>query len=284
MGKQINNKDIAILMATYNGERFLKEQIDSIINQTIDNWTLFIQDDGSCDRTIDIIKNYNDNRIILIDNGLSHQGVCENFMTLLNVVESRFYMFCDQDDVWFPNKIEKLFEHMLKLEKDNPNKPILVYSDKSRTDEQLNVIYEREFARSGISQDKISKIIETRNTTDMLLLRSTAAGCTMMFNHKSKEVSIPYINVRYHDSIVAIAIAKNNGIISTILDSTMYYRVHSHNTVGISGDVPINKKMSKIMNVIKGNILAYRLWKLYGGGSFFRFIRAKYRLFKTRYI
>ena len=106
MGKIINKRSIAILMATYNGEKYLKEQIDSIMNQTNHDWTLYIQDDGSKDKTLDIIKSYSDERIVWVDNGLTRQGCCMNFMSLLNKVESSYYMFCDQDDVWLPEKVQ----------------------------------------------------------------------------------------------------------------------------------------------------------------------------------
>lgn len=285
MTKTINQNDIAILMGTFNGEKFIKEQIDSILSQTVGNWTLYIQDDGSKDKTLDIINSYNDERIVLIDKGLSRQGVCNNFMSLLNIVESKYYMFCDQDDVWFPNKIERLLGEIKMIEQKNCDIPILVYSDKTRVDENLNIIIEREFARSGIDDDKLERILSERNTFEMILVRATAAGCTMLFNHQVKDFCFPYINLRFHDSIVALATARNGGIISTVLDSTMYYRIHTSNTVGNHGDIiSVKKRISRPLNIFQSNINAYRYWKIYGGGSFWRFIKNKYRLFRTRYV
>ena len=286
MSKIYNKHEIAILMGTYNGARYIKEQIDSIVNQTMTKWTLYIQDDGSTDSTLDIVNNYNEPRIITIDNGLTHQGICNNFMTLLNVVESKYYMFCDQDDVWLPNKIELLLNEMKKNESKRKNNcPILVYSDKTRVDNKLNTIIEREFARSGIEDKKLIKILKKRNTLDMILLRATAAGCTMLFNNEVKKYCFPYYNLRYHDSIIALATAKNNGIISTILESTMLYRIHPNNTVGNHGDIiSIKERIKKPQRIVKANINSYRLWKIYGGGSFFRFLKAKIELFRTRYV
>ena len=132
MPKIINKASIAILMATYNGENYLREQIDSILCQTNQDWTLYVQDDGSKDATLDIIKSYDDERIVLVDVGLTRQGACMNFMSLLNMVESEYYMFCDQDDVWFVDKVEKSLGRMKKEEMYyGKDKPILVFSDAS---------------------------------------------------------------------------------------------------------------------------------------------------------
>ena len=133
MSKIKNNRPIAILMATYNGEKYLREQIDSLLAQTCCDWTLYIQDDGSKDATLDIIKSYDDERIVLVDVGLTRQGACMNFMSLLNMVESEYYMFCDQDDVWFEDKVELSYMRMKEEElKYGIDRPILVFSDASR--------------------------------------------------------------------------------------------------------------------------------------------------------
>ncbi|MBR4154305.1 MAG: glycosyltransferase [Paludibacteraceae bacterium] len=116
MSKIQNNKSVAILMATYNGAKYLREQIDSLFVQTYRDWTLYIQDDGSKDATLDIIKEYSDERIVLVDVGLTRQGAGMNFMSLLNMVESEYYMFCDQDDVWFEDKMEKELARMKEIE------------------------------------------------------------------------------------------------------------------------------------------------------------------------
>lgn len=149
MKKIINKKPIAILLATYNAGEYLSEQIESILHQTLqDKWTLYIQDDGSKDDTISIIQEYEKNYpdiIMHIDLGLSRQGCCGNFMTLLNVIESKYYMFCDQDDVWLPEKIKCSIEaitHYLQL---HPNSPALVHTDRTFVDEKLNPIQSSEW-------------------------------------------------------------------------------------------------------------------------------------------
>ena len=102
---------IAILMSTYNGERYLREQIDSLLNQTYKDWKLYIRDDGSTDETISIIESYvNDypDLIVLLKDDLGNLGSARSFMRILSVVDADYYMFCDQDDVWLPNKVKDL--------------------------------------------------------------------------------------------------------------------------------------------------------------------------------
>ncbi len=264
MGKIINKRSIAILMATYNGEKYLKEQIDSIMNQTNHDWTLYIQDDGSKDKTLDIIKSYSDERIVWVDNGLTRQGCCMNFMSLLNKVESSYYMFCDQDDVWLPEKVQISIDEVIRLEKISPNIPILVHTDKKRVDANLNVILESELNRTNYPLPKLEKMMKERNSLDQFRLGTFIAGCVMCFNHKTKEISFPFNNSRMQDSVIAMAVAKNNGIISTIYKPTMLYRIHSTNTCG-EAETSMASKFRNFRKTMAGNARMYYLYKIYGG-------------------
>ena len=112
--EQIKVKDIAILMATYNGEKYLGEQIDSFLSQTSHQWHLFVHDDGSTDGTIVILNDYVSKypeQITLLDYP-PQGGALQNFMSLLEKVEADYYMFSDQDDVWHPTKVELSYQAM----------------------------------------------------------------------------------------------------------------------------------------------------------------------------
>ena len=138
----------------------MAEQIESILQQNNKEWTLYIQDDGSKDNTLDIIKKYTDSsHIVCIDNGLTRQGCCMNFMSLLNKVESSYYMFCDQDDVWLPEKVQISIDKVRSLEETNPGKPVLVHTDKKRVDAKLNIILESELNRTNIPLRKLDKLM-----------------------------------------------------------------------------------------------------------------------------
>lgn len=96
-------------MCTYNGERFLKEQLDSLFCQSFDDFIIYVHDDGSKDKTLEILNSYINQypqKIVLMDDPIKHRGAGSSFMWLLENVESQYYMFCDQDDVWLPSKIE----------------------------------------------------------------------------------------------------------------------------------------------------------------------------------
>lgn len=129
---------VRILMATYNGEKFIKEQINSIINQTYTNWSLIIQDDGSKDRTAEIIKGFDDPRINIRESPEKMHGAYYNFHSIANQeklsdMRYDYYMFCDQDDIWDSDKIEKMF---LFLSKEDNNEPVFCYADMRIIDEK----------------------------------------------------------------------------------------------------------------------------------------------------
>lgn len=280
-----NTRNIAILMATYNGEKYLKEQINSIVNQTNQDWTLYIQDDGSSDKTIDIINSYKDSRIVLVDVGLTRQGAGMNFMSLLNIVESNYYMFCDQDDVWFNNKIEIEYERMIEEEKKHsPQTPIIVHTSRTYTDVNLKVKVENEFNPKQLPDEIILKKIEKLKNPNILRIYTIVGGCTMMLNSTVKKIVFPYINVRVHDSVCAMAVANNGGIISTIITPTMYYRLHSTNTCGVS-DNRLLPKILHLFNSYRKNIRGYYIWKIYCNEGFFKFLyyRIKYFLILRLY-
>jgi glycosyltransferase involved in cell wall biosynthesis len=102
---------IAIAMATYNGEKYLKEQIDSILEQSYNNWVLYIHDDNSQDNTVSIIKEYQlkySNKIVFLDDDISFGNPQDNFSYIITKIPEsyEYYMFSDQDDFWLENKIE----------------------------------------------------------------------------------------------------------------------------------------------------------------------------------
>ena len=114
-------------MATYNGEKYLAEQLDSIINQTYHNWNLLIRDDNSTDRTLEIIQDYQkkDNRIKLLKDNKGNLGIVKNFEELLKNSESEFIMFSDQDDIWIENKLDAYLKTAEKIK----TKGFLLHSD-----------------------------------------------------------------------------------------------------------------------------------------------------------
>ena len=125
------DKTIEILMATYNGEKYISEQINSIINQTYKNWKLLIRDDGSKDETLEILKEYEkkDKRINILRDTKGNLGFVKNFEELLKNSSEEFIMFSDQDDYWLENKIELYINELIKLSEIERKNPLLLHSN-----------------------------------------------------------------------------------------------------------------------------------------------------------
>lgn len=131
------NNSVAILLSTYNGEKYIKEQMDSLLAQTYPNIKIYIRDDCSTDNTLEILKTYEDDRIVLIE-GEKNLGYPGGFYELLRRCdEEDFYSFCDQYDVWLPEKIERAVDKLKDMNEATPN---LYYAGYDFYDSQLNYI------------------------------------------------------------------------------------------------------------------------------------------------
>lgn len=221
---------ITILMATYNGEKYIAEQIDSILNQSFKDYTLLIHDDGSTDSTVELIKSYvslHPKRIKLIEDNIKTGGPKNNFFHLMDQVDSPYIMFCDQDDIWLKDKISNAYNACKKIEKKyGENTPVLVFSDLIVTDKNLNVISESLFKMQK-TEPKIAKKL------NYLVYKNCVTGCTMLFNRKALNVSLPTsCNAIMHDWWVALNVLKNNGKVSFLHTKDIFYRQHGMNSVG----------------------------------------------------
>jgi glycosyltransferase involved in cell wall biosynthesis len=215
---------ILILLSTYNGEKYLKEQLDSIFAQSYKDFEIIARDDGSNDETINILKSYNI-KILDTDKNL---GAKLSFSTLLDYsvtnTDADYFMFCDQDDIWKSDKIEKTIDTMKELEKENLDLPLLVHTDLEVVDEKLNLL-----AKSFWRYEKRDPSL---NSINRLIIQSTVTGCTMMINRKLAEMSLPISeNSIMHDWWISM-VASTFGKISYLNESTISYRQHSSNDTG----------------------------------------------------
>lgn len=219
---------IAILMSTYNGERYLREQIDSLLNQTYKGWKLYIRDDGSTDSTvsilIDYVKRYPD-LIVLLSDGLGNLGPGNSFMHVLSIVSADYYMFCDQDDVWLNDKIEKTFFKLKSIEDKSNGQPVLVFSDLFIVDKSLNVVSNSLWKKCHRKPDN------TLSVYRMLTYGSPSYGCTMMFNEYAKRLLYPYKNWKFHDHWTVL-IVSYFGQVGYVNEPLIYYRQHENNVGG----------------------------------------------------
>lgn len=228
------NKVIYILLATYNGEKYIREQLESLLEQTYQNWILWIHDDGSKDSTLNIIKEYEEklpNKIKLLNDGLKCSGAKQNFTHLLSSIDDNFnyIMFCDQDDVWLENKIEITLNKMIEVENRNQNKPIIIHTDLKVVDEGLNTIADSYFIYQKIKP-------QWSKDFNISLVQNSVTGCTMMINKKAKEISLPIgNNAIMHDWWILLKVLQNNGVVEYIDKPTILYRQHSSNDTGAKG-------------------------------------------------
>ncbi len=219
---------VDILLATYNGQEYLAEQINSILAQSYQDWQLLIRDDESSDDTLSIIKEYlstYSSKIKIIEDNDHHLGAKFNFQRLLEYSTAEYIMFCDQDDVWLKQKIEVTLKAMRAAEKNYPNKSIMVHSDLIVVDENLKKIADSKWAYEKIwprKNDDLNRIIS----------QNVATGCTIMINKRAKNVSLPIPkDAIMHDWWIAIKVAEHGKIIH-ITDKLVLYRQHPDNLVG----------------------------------------------------
>lgn len=234
---------IDILIATYNGEAYLREQIESILAQTVQEFRILARDDGSTDSTMVILDEYSKktNKLSILDKKTDTRGAAKNFFCLMDSSTSDYVMFSDQDDYWLPNKIEILLQRMVELENEyGENCPILVYSDYQIVGDNLEHIFYNE----------IGNMVYNHHTElSRLLIQNYVTGCTMMVNRKLCQIaSVNYSEqILMHDWWMALC-ASAMGKISFCDRVTTLYRQHSSQVVGAIDVKNINYVVSKFLN------------------------------------
>lgn len=222
---RLESGEVAILLATYNGRKYLTECLESILSQSFDRWRCFIHDDGSKDGTTDLVKKYSilyPDKFVIVE-GPPTGGAKNNFMFLLSCVEADYTMFCDQDDVWLPNKIESTYDALFKV--GDCKEPVVVYTDLMLVDSELNQIMGY-YAFTGKEPGK--------NSLSQLLKSNVTVGCTMMINRELRRRTLKLFNVDnifMHDWWMSL-IAAADGQLVFLDQQTILYRQHEKNTVG----------------------------------------------------
>jgi len=243
---------IDILMATYNGERYLREQLDSIFAQTCEDWQLLIRDDNSTDSTCRILAEYvakYPTKVRVVDEGGSRLGASLNFGRLLEYSDSDYIMFSDQDDVWLPSKIELSLGMMKAAEYLYPATPLLVHSDLKVVDANLSPVEESMWRRLRVSP-------RLGDNASDLMVQGLVSGCALMINRKARKIStpIPREAIMY-DWWISIRVATHGKIIYMSLP-TLLHRLHRMNTVGVTR-VDANYFARKLMH-LNAQFRAYR--------------------------
>ena len=229
---------VDILLATYNGETYLVEQLESILKQTHKEFHLIISDDNSQDSTVQILEEYakKDNRITVFKHN-KNQGVISNFEFLLSKVTSKYFMFSDQDDIWRKDKIEKTLKKLQETDSD------IIFTDLMVVDDKLNVLYNSYWELKGLK----NKILR-HNSFEALYLNNYVTGCTMLMKKEviSKVLPLPK-STKYvlHDYWIAL-ITSQSGKVEFLNEPTIQYRQHKNNKVGSKTRTESIKTLSEI--------------------------------------
>jgi glycosyltransferase involved in cell wall biosynthesis len=240
---------INIILSTYNGSTYLAEQLDSILAQSWLDWVLWVRDDGSIDNTRDILNEYavRDNRIHILANDNLSLGAKDSFAALLEQQKGVDYvMFCDQDDVWLPSKVQITLEAMVSMEAQHGRIPILVHSDLYVADTSLNLI-SKSFWKYQLINPKYKNL-------NQILVSNNVTACTAMLNKALINLVIPIPKMAImHDWWFAL-VASAFGEIAYINEPLIYYRQHGNNNVG-ARKFNSSYILNKISNTIKADDL-----------------------------
>jgi glycosyltransferase involved in cell wall biosynthesis len=229
--------NISICMASYNGQKYIEEQIDSVLKQLIDGDELIIIDDNSTDNTVSKIKKYKEKNI----------GVNKSFEKGINLSTKKYIFLVDQDDIWVEKRVEKMLNVL------ENNDVLLVTGNQLFIDKDGKMI---EYQHNSLRfRDSNKVFLEFRN---IFLGKSAYYGCAMAFNSKLKKVILPFPNfIESHDLWIAKAalIMKKN---FNLEDAILYRRVHGENTSIIKRNI-LRKIKSRFIFLFSSVVLIVKI-------------------------
>ncbi|WP_374347205.1 glycosyltransferase family 2 protein [Chitinimonas sp.] len=241
---------IEVLLATFNGERYLPAFLTSLAQQRHANWILRARDDGSNDRTLailaDFARQFPDR--VNIDRTMKQgsRGACQNFATLLRNSTGNYIALADQDDVWLPGKLADSLALLRQAEQHAPGIPMLVHSDLTVVDEQLGPLCESFWKYQGLRPTPEALSFQR------LLVENCLTGCTMLMNRElvDRVGTIPPSAIM-HDWWIAL-VASAFGQIHTIGTPTVLYRQHAGNTIGAQ---PLHlRRMASLLRTMRQSV------------------------------
>jgi glycosyltransferase involved in cell wall biosynthesis len=221
--------EVEVLLATYNGERFLRQQIDSILEQDYSGLRILARDDGSSDGTLAILEEYaasHPDKFQLIPTDVPSRSPKGNFLRLMHASQAPYVMFADQDDVWHTDKVSSTLALMRQLVAQyGSDVPLLVFTDLVVVDENLTVRHESLWHLFRIDPSRIADL-------GRLLRQNVATGSTMMLNRPLLQLALNMPEHAFmHDWWVAL-LASALGHAAYLNRPTVQYRQHGSNVLG----------------------------------------------------
>lgn len=223
---------ISVALCTYNGAKFIQEQIESILNQTNSVDEIVICDDGSTDGTIHILESYKkaEKANIIIHQNTKKKGSIKNFVQAINLCQGDIIFLCDQDDIWIPHKVKRICDYFLTHDSTD-----VVFSNASFIDENGDPLWPNKRLWDFYFDKTSQKRCEWGLTTEEFCSASHATGATMAFkSHLICELS-PREDIWHDEQIILAAVSEHS--LGYIDEDLIHYRVHSHQQIGVRGAV-----------------------------------------------
>lgn len=237
-------EQVAILLATYNGERYLAAQLESLLSQTHQNWSLYVSDDGSSDDTFNVIERYRadiGNRLSLFQG--PQQGFAINFLSMAarDGITADYFAFCDQDDLWHPDKLERAVAWLRECPEQIP----ALYCSRTR------------LVSAHGSPLGLSPLFQRPPSFQNALVQSLAGGNTMVFNAALKRLikeagTLPVVS---HDWWLYMLTSGCNGKIFYDPKPSIDYRQHSTNLIGSNNS--LMSRLKRLRGVMSGHFLEW---------------------------
>lgn len=243
----MNEVKVEILLASYQGKRFIREQIDSILRQNDDRWHLTLSDDGSTDGTAEILDEYArkyPERITRVCSGRRFGNARDHFFWLIGQCGAAYMITCDQDDVWYPDKVGTMLQALQNAEEGvGAQMPVLVFADQTPTDAHLTPLapsllrYQKQYVGS----------FDYRS----LLIQNVVTGCAMGFNRALAELAGRCADSRQvimHDWWMAVVAARFGQVVC--IDKPLSdYRQHGQNSIGAKDVRSLSYMVRKVAKV-----------------------------------
>ena len=234
---------ISILMATYNGQDFVAEQIESILGQSCQNYTLHIHDDASIDSTFDIIVRFAHKfpkKIIATQSSINSGSAKYNFLDMMISNKNDYVMLSDQDDIWLLDKVERTLDRMKKMESEfGADTPLLVHTDLRVVSQDATCITSPSF-RVAMNSDFSRTMLKHQ------IIQNTFTGCTVMYNRSLADLITKKPDFYVMHDWWLMLLASAFGKIAYLDSQTVLYRQHGKNVVGAYDVRRLTYKVNKL--------------------------------------
>lgn len=233
--------EVDVLMATWNGSRFLEQQLRSLFGQTFQDFRLIVRDDDSTDSTPQILEQFRSrysDRVIVRKNSTRH-GPCQTFSLLAEEAEAPYFAFCDQDDVWRADKLQLEVGTTKSIEAEHgAQTPVLVFSDTELIDQDNRLL--------APSVWKMKHINPQRASLGAMLVQNLVSGCTILGNRRLLLHAVPIPEEAFMHDFWFGLVAAAFGVLRALDEPTVGYRQHDSNTIGVGSGIQIANAFKRL--------------------------------------